>query len=101
MGVNSKILEFAAAGHYKNKKYNMLFGRDEMLTSALITGVCDGDVGSTMNFMTFNLDVRRFWEAGKIAEMQSAQLKTLNVVGVQCYCNRRFWLHSFVKYGKV
>lgn len=30
-------------------------GRDEMLTSALATGVCDGAVGSTFNFMSINL----------------------------------------------
>ena len=30
-------------------------GRDEMLTSALTTGVCDGAVGSTLNFMSFNV----------------------------------------------
>jgi len=33
----------------------MLMGRDEMLTSALATGVANGGVSSTINFMTFNL----------------------------------------------
>ena len=33
----------------------MLMGRDEMLTSALATGVADAGVSSTINFMTFNL----------------------------------------------
>lgn len=26
---NEILMDFNAAGHYKNKKYNMLFGRDE------------------------------------------------------------------------
>lgn len=32
MGVkftNEILMDFSAAGHYKNRKYNMLFGRDE------------------------------------------------------------------------
>jgi len=58
MGVkftNEIIMDFNSIGHYKDGKYNMLFGRDEILTSALATGVCDGDVSSTVNFLTFNL----------------------------------------------
>jgi len=50
MGVkftNEQLMDFNEIGNYKNKKYNMLIGRDEIATSALTTGVCDGAVGST------------------------------------------------------
>jgi N-acetylneuraminate lyase len=58
MGVkftNPVLMDFNAIGHFKNKKYNMLFGVDEQLVSALATGVCDGDVGSTVNYLTYNV----------------------------------------------
>jgi N-acetylneuraminate lyase len=60
MGVkftNEMLMAFNQIGNFKDKKYNMLMGRDEILTSALATGVCDGAVGSTMNFISFNLDL--------------------------------------------
>jgi len=70
MGVkftNEILMDYNAIGHYKNKKYNMLFGRDEMLTSALATGVSDGDVSSTVNFLTYNLRATNEWNAGNIS----------------------------------
>jgi len=70
MGVkftNEILMDYNSAGHYKNKKYNMLFGRDEMLTSALATGVSDGDVSSTVNFLTYNLRATNEWNAGNIS----------------------------------
>lgn len=51
---NEVLMDFNAMGNYKNKKYNNFLGRDEILTSGLVTGVCDGNVGSTINFMSFN-----------------------------------------------
>ena len=57
MGVkftNEKLADFNSIGRYKNRKYNMLIGRDEILLSAVATGACDGGVGSTFNYMSFN-----------------------------------------------
>jgi len=39
-------------------------GRDEIMTSALATGVADGAVGSTVNFMSYNLNLKTLWESG-------------------------------------
>ena len=58
----------------------MLFGRDEMLLSCLATGYCEGDVGSTLNYMSFNLDVRRAYEAGDGDAAQDYQSKTVGVI---------------------
>lgn len=58
MGVkftNEVLMDLTAIGNYENKKYQMLFGRDEQLTAALATGAIDGEVSSTINFMSFNL----------------------------------------------
>lgn len=42
----------------------MLMGRDEILTSALTTGVADAGVGSTLNFMAFNVPLREMYMSG-------------------------------------
>ena len=71
MGVkftNEILMDFNSIGHYKNGKYNMLMGRDEILTSALATGVCDGDVSSTVNFLTYNLEATNAWNDGHMKE---------------------------------
>lgn len=55
------LADFNAIGRFKNQKYNMLMGRDEMLLSALATGVAGGGVGSTFNYMSFNLPLFDLW----------------------------------------
>ena len=83
MGVkftNEILMDFNSIGHYKNGKYNMLFGRDEILTSALATGVCDGDVSSTVNFLTFNLNATNAWNNGDLQTAQDLQMKTVEVI---------------------
>lgn len=77
---NEVIADFNAIGHYKNKKYNMLFGRDEILTSALATGVADGHIGSLVNFSSYNIDVDIAWKEEDIETAQRYQLKTLLVI---------------------
>jgi len=60
MGVkftNEILLDLTAIGFFKDRKYQMLFGRDEELTGALATGAVDGDVSSTVNFMSYNLNL--------------------------------------------
>ena len=60
MGVkftNEMLVDLTAIGFYENRKYQMLMGRDEELTGALATGAIDADVSSTVNFMTFNLEL--------------------------------------------
>lgn len=82
MGVkftNEIIMDFNDMGHYKNDKYNMLMGRDEIVTSALITGVCDGAVSSTINYMAFNVEVNEIWQNSTLdmPRLQAKQLQTV------------------------
>ncbi len=82
MGVkftNEMIMDFNLIGNFKNRKYNMLMGRDEILTSALVTGVTDGAVSSTINFMTYNLDLENLFVKFDQTDLDKAnalQLKT-------------------------
>lgn len=80
MGVkftNEILMDFTAIGNWKDKKYQMLMGRDEMMTSALATGVCQADVGSTVNFMAFNIPLRELFNELTPASMALAQKKQL------------------------
>jgi len=74
------IMDFVLCAEIAGGKYNMLFGRDEILLSALVTGTCEGDVGSTLNYMTFNLDVRKAYEMGDLKTAQEFQSKTVAVI---------------------
>ena len=60
---HEKLADFDSAGRFKNKKYNMLMGRDEMLVSAIATGVSDGGVGSTFNYMSFNIPLFKLYDS--------------------------------------
>ena len=83
MGVkftNEILMDFNSIGHYKGGKYNMLMGRDEILTSALATGVCDADVSSTVNFLTYNLQATNAWNDGDYKAAQDLQMKTVDVI---------------------
>lgn len=65
MGVkytDEHLMQFNEIGEFKNNKYNMMIGRDEILTAALAGGVADADVGSTLNFISYNVDVRTHFE---------------------------------------
>ncbi len=59
---DTNVMAFNLAGNAANRKFNMLFGRDEEMLSAMVTGVMDVDIGSTVNFMSFNLQARQDWE---------------------------------------
>merc|ERR1711939_803087 len=86
MGVkftNEILMDFVAVGNYKNKKYQMLMGRDEQLTAALASGVCDADVSSTTNFMSFNLPLATLYNKYTKEDQEQAQalqLKTVEVI---------------------
>lgn len=76
------IMEFNEIGNLKNKKYNMLMGRDEILTSALTTGVCDGGVGSTLNFISYNVPLRDLYMRGDAKSREIANQHELQTIAV-------------------
>lgn len=58
-------------------------GRDEILTSAITTGVADGAVGSTLNYMSFNCNLFDLYATGKAedkAKADALQLQTIAVI---------------------
>jgi N-acetylneuraminate lyase len=57
------LMQFNEIGDFKNNKYNMMIGRDEILTGALAGGVADADVGSTLNFISYNIPIRPLFES--------------------------------------
>ena len=66
------IMEFNEIGNFKNQKYNMLYGRDNLLTSALTTGVCDAGVGSLYNYVSYNVHLGDLYSSGKPYERAMA-----------------------------
>jgi len=74
------LMDFAACLGADGGRYNMLFGRDEMLLSALATGA-HGAVGSTYNFAApIYHEVIRAFQAGDMAAARAAQDKSVQLV---------------------
>merc|ERR1712166_1688595 len=64
-------------------KYTVMIGRDEILTAALAGGVADADVGSTVNFITYNVEVRPLFDSldkADILKAEALQRKTVDVI---------------------
>ena len=86
MGVkytDEHLMQFNEIGGFKNKKYNMMIGRDEILTAALAGGVADADVGSTVNFISYNVEVRPLFNSldrADILKAEALQRKTVDVI---------------------
>jgi len=76
----STLHEYQACVNYKNGKYDILFGFDEMLLSALSVGA-KGAIGSTYTYAApLYLKVVELFRAGKIAEAQQMQLQSVEMV---------------------
>jgi N-acetylneuraminate lyase len=65
---------------YKNGKYNILFGRDEMFMSGYLLGM-KGAVGSTYNVAPkLYLDIMRLCDQGKLEEAKTLQAKSVQLI---------------------
>jgi len=74
------IFEYQACLNYKNGKFNILYGYDEMLLSALAVGA-GGAIGSTYTFAApLYLKVLSLFRAGKQSEAQQLMLKLVEMV---------------------
>ena len=72
--------ELAACVEYGSRRYNILFGCDELLLSGLMAGV-DGAVGSTYNFMAPHYRrVIDAFEAGRVDEATQQQAVATGIV---------------------
>ncbi len=66
----------------ENRKYNILFGVDEMLLSGVAAG-CDGAVGSTYNLMApLYIQIMNDFANGNLASAQAGQLKAAQFIEV-------------------
>ena len=74
------IFEYQACVNYKNGRYDILYGYDEMLLSALAVGA-RGAIGSTYTFAApLYLKVVSLYREGKQTEAQQQQLKLVEMV---------------------
>ena len=85
----STIHEYQACLHYKQGKYDILFGYDELLLPALAVGA-KGAIGSTYNYAAklYNKVIRLF-EMGEIQEAENLHFKAVEMVRL------------LVKYGPI
>lgn len=76
----STLHEYQACLNYKNGKFDILFGYDEMLLPALAVGA-KGAIGSTYTFAApLYLQVMKLYEAGKSQQAAAIQLHSVNMV---------------------
>ncbi|MGF1925488.1 MAG: dihydrodipicolinate synthase family protein [Bacteroidia bacterium] len=76
----STLHEYQACLNYKNGKFDILFGYDEMLLPALAIGA-KGAIGSTYTFAApLYLKVMQLFEQGKLDEAADMQLHSVNMV---------------------
>jgi N-acetylneuraminate lyase len=78
------LYEFQACTEYQNGKYTMLFGKDEMLLSALAVGA-RGAVGSTYNFAAplYRRIIKAF-NLGQLEEARMLQSRAVEMVRILC-----------------
>ena len=76
----STLHEYQACLNYKDGKFDILFGFDEMLLPALAVGA-KGAIGSTYTFAApLYLKVMELYQAGKLEEAAAMQLHSVNMV---------------------
>jgi len=74
------VMDFQRCIEYKNRKYNILWGRDEMLLSALAVGAT-GAVGSTYNYIApLNLQIMDAFRHSNLEKARLLQLKALDYI---------------------
>lgn len=77
---NEDLMDFALCREMENGRFDMLFGRDEMLLGALAVGA-RGAVGSTYNFAApLFLRLIEAFDAGDLKTAQDLQLKSMRLV---------------------
>lgn len=76
----STLHEYQACLNYKNGKFDILFGYDEMLLPALAVGA-KGAIGSTYTFAApLYLKVMQLYNEGRAEEAAAMQLNSVNMV---------------------
>jgi N-acetylneuraminate lyase len=79
---HENLMDYSRCLEFEEGRFNILFGRDEMLLSALIMGAT-GAIGSTYNFMApvYHRVIEAF-QAGDLASARRYQFDALRIIGV-------------------
>jgi N-acetylneuraminate lyase len=76
----STLHEYQACLNYKNGKFEVLFGYDEMLLPALAVGA-EGAIGSTYTFAApIYLDIIKLYQAGNLTEARALQARVVDFI---------------------
>ncbi|MBI4979876.1 MAG: dihydrodipicolinate synthase family protein [Spirochaetes bacterium] len=79
---HENIMDYAQCLSFQNGKYDILFGRDEILLSSLAVGA-KGAIGSTYNFAApLYRRIMSAFAAGDIESARAAQTKAVNMIAV-------------------
>jgi N-acetylneuraminate lyase len=74
------FMDFLTCMHYQNGKYDMLWGRDENVLSALVLGT-KGSVGSTFNYAApLYYDLIDAFNDGDLKKAQELQQKSIDMI---------------------
>jgi len=76
------FMDFLSCLHFQNRKYDMLWGRDENLLSSLVLG-CNGAVGSTYNYAApLYFEIINAFKSNDLAKAQSLQQKSIDIISL-------------------
>ncbi|MET0391749.1 MAG: dihydrodipicolinate synthase family protein [Chitinophagaceae bacterium] len=74
------FMDFLSCLHFKNEKYDLLWGRDENMLSALVLGT-QGAVGSTFNYAApLYYDLIDAFQAGDFKKAQALQQQSIDMI---------------------
>ena len=77
---DENMMDFQLCLEFKNRKYNIMWGRDEMLLEALSIGA-DAFIGSTYGYMApLYQAIARAFEAGDIKKAASLQFEAVRLI---------------------
>lgn len=76
------FMDFLSCLNYKQNRYDMLWGRDENMLSALAVGAI-GAVGSTYNYAApLYLDLMEAYERGDLKQARALQQKSIDMISL-------------------
>jgi N-acetylneuraminate lyase len=76
------LMDFFTCLNYMDGKYDLLWGRDECMLSALVLG-CRGFVGSTYNYAApLYIALMKAFNEGNIAEARRLQMKSVEMISL-------------------
>lgn len=76
------FMDFLSCMHFQNGKYDMLWGRDENLLSALVLG-CKGAVGSTYNYAApLYFDIIAAFKNNDLQKAQTLQQQSVDMISL-------------------